>query len=116
LLQHDLVGLDADDTLIRGMQAAGVPATRESFAVRCDDQVALIALVRQGAGIGFMPRYVAREVGGLVPLLPRLPMPSLPVWLVVHREIRGSALVRTVFDHLAQGVPKAMGGTRTSSS
>lgn len=108
LLQHDLVGLDADDTLIRGLQEAGLPVTRESFAIRCDDQVAGIALIRAGAGIGFLPHYVARQIGGLAPVLEHLPMPRLPVWLVVHREIQGSAVVRAVFDHLATEVPRVM--------
>lgn len=108
LLSHDLVGLDADESLLRGLQDAGLDITRESFAVRCDDQVAGVALVRAGAGIGFLPRYVARTIGGLVPLLPALPMPSFPVWLVVHREVRGSATVRCVFDHLAAIVPTAL--------
>jgi DNA-binding transcriptional LysR family regulator len=105
LTAHDLVGLDTDDSLVRALVAAGVPVTRDSFAVRCDDQVACIRLVEAGAGIGFMPRVVARTLPGLEPVLPRFPMPALPVWLAVHREIKGNPLIRTVFDALAEALP-----------
>jgi hypothetical protein len=34
-----------------------------------------------------------------------LQIPSLPCWLAVHREIRGNAVVRRVFDFLAEAIP-----------
>jgi DNA-binding transcriptional LysR family regulator len=43
-----------------------------------------------------------------VPLLPSLRIPPLPIWLVVHRELRTSARIRTVYDFLAQAVPRAI--------
>jgi hypothetical protein len=30
----------------------------------------------------------------------------LPCWLAVHREVRGSGLVRRVFDFLAEAIPR----------
>ena len=41
-------------------------------------------------------------------LLPMLPLPRLPVWLTVHREIRNNARIRAVYDFLAQAVPLAL--------
>jgi hypothetical protein len=38
-------------------------------------------------------------------VLPSLKIPSMPCWLVAHREVRGSALVRRVFDFLAETIP-----------
>jgi hypothetical protein len=43
-----------------------------------------------------------------VALLPKLQVPPLPCWLAVHREIRGNALVRKVFDFLAQALPREL--------
>jgi DNA-binding transcriptional LysR family regulator len=106
--QHDLVGLDADDGLIQGLRDAGLALTRKAFAVRCDDQVACTRFVEQGAGIGFMPLFVARQLKSVERLLPKLPAPALPVWLVVHREIRGNPLIRTVYDTLAEAVPRVL--------
>jgi DNA-binding transcriptional LysR family regulator len=51
---------------------------------------------------------MARSDPSVVPLLPALKIPPLPMWLAVHREIRGSARIRAVYDFLAQGIPKAL--------
>ena len=105
LLQHRLIGYDRDDLLLRGFAALGFAVTRESFALRTDDQVAYGRLVAAGAGIGFVAAYNIRHWSGVVPLLPMLRIPPLPCWLAVHREIRGSRLVRRVYDYLAETIP-----------
>ncbi|MCZ8233741.1 MAG: LysR family transcriptional regulator [Inhella sp.] len=105
LAGHTLVGMDRDEGILQGFAAAGSPLAREHFALRTDDQVAYAALVMAGAGIGFVARYLVDSTPGLVPLLPELPTPSLPAWLVVHREIRGNPAVRRVFDFLADALP-----------
>jgi len=105
LLQHRLIGYDRDDLLLRGFAALGFAVTRESFALRTDDQVAYGRLVAAGAGIGFVAAYNIRHWSGVVPLLPMLRIPPLPCWLAVHREIRGSRLVRRVYDYLAEAIP-----------
>jgi len=108
LLQHRLIGYDRDDTLLRGFAAMGFPIGREQFALRSDDQLAYGRLVAAGAGIGFLAAYNLRWLAGVVPVLPVLAIPPLPCWLAVHREIRGSALVRRAFDFLAEAIPQAL--------
>ena len=105
LLQHRLIGYDRDEQMLRGFAAMGLPVTRESFALRTDDQVAYGSLIAAGAGIGFVAEYNLRHWPGTVALLPMLQIPPLPCWLAVHREIRGSRLVRRVYDFLAQAIP-----------
>ena len=105
LLQHRLIGYDRDDLLLRGFAALGFAITRENFALRTDDQVAYGRLIAAGAGIGFVAAYNIRHWPGVVPVLPMLQIPPLPCWLAVHREIRGSRLVRRVYDYLAQAIP-----------
>ena len=105
LLRHRLIGYDRDDLLLRGFAALGFAVTRESFALRTDDQVAYGRLVAAGAGIGFVAAYNIRHWSGVVPLLPMLRIPPLSCWLAVHREIRGSRLVRRVYDYLAEAIP-----------
>ena len=52
---------------------------------------------------------MARTEPDVVQVLPRLlRIPPLPMWLAVHREIRGSALVRRVYDFLAEAIPPAL--------
>lgn len=105
LLGHTLIGYDKDAAILRGFAALGLPLTREHFAVRTDDHLAYGRLVAAGAGIGFVAAYNLRHWRGVVPLLPMLQIPPLPCWLAVHREIRGNALVRKVYDFLAQELP-----------
>lgn len=110
LLQHELIGNDRQTDIVRGFAAAGVRITREHFGLRTDDLMAYEALLRAGAGIGFLTRYQARRCPELVPVLPALPIPPLPMWLVVHREIRSSPRIRAVWDQLAQALPIELGG------
>ena len=105
LLAHRLIGFDRDDGIVRGFAAMGHPVTREQFAMRTDDQVTYGRLVAEGAGIGFIARYQVALWPDVVALLPALKVPSLPCWLVVHREIRGNPVVRRVYDALAQALP-----------
>ncbi len=113
LLQHRLIGYDRDETLLRGFSALGFPIAREHFALRTDDQLAYGRLVAAGAGIGFVARYNLAHWPGVQPLLPQLKIPALPCWLAVHREIRGNALVRRVFDYLANAIPDQLARSAT---
>ncbi|MBL8326084.1 MAG: LysR family transcriptional regulator [Rubrivivax sp.] len=108
LLQHRLIGYDRDETLVRGFAVLDSAVRRESFALRTDDQLAYGRLVAAGAGIGFVAAYNLRYWPDVVALLPELGIPPLPCWLAVHREIRGSALVRRVYDFLAEAIPREL--------
>jgi DNA-binding transcriptional LysR family regulator len=105
LLRHRLIGYDRDDTIERGFAALGHPLPRETFSLRTDDQLAYGRLLAAGAGIGFVAEYNTRHWPGVRTLLPMLKIPPLPCWLAVHREIRGNALIRRVYDFLAEAIP-----------
>jgi len=102
LLNHDLVGEDRADALLKGFAAAGMRVRRDQFVLRTDDRIAYWAAVRAGMGIGFLTEIVARADPDLVPVLPALRIPPLPLWLVVHREIRTNQRVRAVFEYLGR--------------
>lgn len=108
LLQHELVGTDRNEDILRGFMALGTAVERQHFAFRTDDLIAYWEGVRAGLGIGFVADYVARTDPGVVPVLPQLPLPELPIWLTVHREIRTSRKIRAVYDFLAQEVPHGL--------
>jgi DNA-binding transcriptional LysR family regulator len=107
LLQHDIVGGDRNDDIERGFAAFGYTLPRDRMVLRTDDLIAYWQAVRSGLGVGFVADYLAATEPQVVPLLPMLKIPPLPVWLVVHREIRGSRRIRAVYDFLAQAVPRA---------
>jgi len=108
LAGHTLIGYASDDLIERGLARLGVPLTRDDFTMRTDDQVAYGMLVAQGAGIGFVARYNARQWPGVRQVLPLLQIPPLPCWLAVHREIRSSKVVRRVYNFLAERLPQAL--------
>lgn len=102
--QHDIVGYDSNPAIIEGMRAFGIDVTRETFSVRCDDQVSYWQLVRQGCGIGFSQR----NIGDADPLVERLDLgfeiPPLPMWLTAHEAIRQTPRIKRVWDLLVIGL------------
>jgi DNA-binding transcriptional LysR family regulator len=105
LLTHELVGDDHAREIERGFAAMGYLLDPARIALRTDDMIAYWSAVRAGMGIGFVARYMLREDPQVRVVLPELPLPALPVWLVVHREIRSVRRVRAVYDALAREMP-----------
>lgn len=101
VVDHDLIGYDRDDQLLEGYRAAGVPVTRASFGLRTDDHVAALAAIRAGLGIGLGMAVVCDADPTLERLFHDAPLPVLPVWLTTHVEVRTSARIRRLADHLA---------------
>jgi DNA-binding transcriptional LysR family regulator len=110
LLRHRLLGYDQDKTILSGMAMLGMPVSRSVFALRTDDQVAYARLVAEGAGIGFVPLYALPALPGVVQLMHELSIPTVPLWLVVHREIADNRVIRRVYDFLGQAIPEALAG------
>ena len=106
LLHHDLVAGDTDHQIERGFAATGYRLERERIVLRSDDLMAQFGAVRAGLGVGFLARYLAQTDPLLVPLLPDLPIPPLPIWLVVHREIRSNRRIKAVYDFLGSHLLK----------
>jgi len=108
LLSHELIGGDRDDATLKGFAAKGLQVGREDFAFRTDDLIAAWQAVRAGLGIGFISEYLIRTEPAVVPLLPKVKIEPLPVWLAVHKEIRTSKRIRAVYDFLADALPGAI--------
>ncbi len=102
LLGHSLIGFDRVDAIIQGFAKQGFVINPSQFAVRTDDTVTYWETVRSGFGIGFMASHIAALDPQVLRVLPNMPMPALPVWLTTHREVRGNANIRWVYDFLAQ--------------
>ena len=108
LLQHDMIGYDKGEDILRGFQANFFPITREAFALRSDDLIVQWQAVRAGLGVGFLADYMVQGDDQVQRILPALPLPGLAMWLTVHREIRTSQRIRAVYDFLAQSLPSAL--------
>jgi DNA-binding transcriptional LysR family regulator len=108
LLSHDLIGGDRNEETLKGFAARGLSVDRENFAFRTDDLIVVWQAVRAGLGIGFVSEHLIRTEPAVVPLLPKLNIDPLPVWLAVHREIRTNKRIRAVYDFLADALPGAI--------
>lgn len=106
LFNHRLIGPDKDRTYRGAFKMLAQFAGREPGEVRMvyrtDDFVAQAAAVRSGIGIGFVAQYLLPQNKALVALPLDIPIPPLPLWLAVHREIRTTPRIRLVFDELAK--------------
>jgi DNA-binding transcriptional LysR family regulator len=109
LIGHELIGSDTDTAILDGFKAMGFATSKDLFALRSDDLIVQWQAVRAGLGIGFVAGYLARTDPDVVQVLPNvLHIPPLPMWLAVHREIRTSQLIRSVYDFLAEALPNAI--------
>ena len=111
LLVHDIISDDRNETVRRAFEEFGFPVGKEAFVLRTDDLIASWEAVRAGIGIGFVTGFVAATDPAVLAIqLQQLKIPPLPVWLTVHREIRSSPRIRTVYDFLAHAIPLALPG------
>ncbi len=109
LTGHDLIGYDRETPSVRAL-AERLPAlarqafARQAFALRTDSDLAQLAAIRAGFGIGICQVAVARRDPDLVRVLPGAVGIELGLWIVMHEDLRSSARCRAVFDALAEGL------------
>ncbi|ESY42630.1 MULTISPECIES: LysR family transcriptional regulator [unclassified Mesorhizobium] len=116
LLDHPLIGFDRSDEMIRGFTQAGIPVTRSSFRFRTDNQIVLWEALRAGNGVGLGQEPLTDSDPSLEKLLPGLPLPSLPVWLAMHRDVRTSVRIRRVADFLYEELKRYSAGAAANSA
>lgn len=102
--QHQWVGYDRSDQMLRGFRAAGFAVDKGMFGFRCDSQVVAWQAVLAGLGLGVTTQRVAALSPQLVRVLPKVAIPPLPLWLTAHRELRGTPRLKVVFDALAKAL------------
>lgn len=104
LADHALIGFDTELPYIRRIRPEGLPYTREHFALRTDDDLAALAALRAGFGIGIAQANLARRDRQLERLLPEQLAVPLDIWVVMHEDLRQSLRVRRLFEHLAEAL------------
>ncbi|MEX0406135.1 LysR family transcriptional regulator [Aquibium sp. LZ166] len=100
LVGHDLVGYDRGMDLINGFRDFGVEIDRHGFRFRSDNQIVFWEAIRAGNGIGFAQVPLVAREPLVEAILPGMPLPTLPMWLAMHRDVRTSARIRRVADFL----------------
>jgi DNA-binding transcriptional LysR family regulator len=108
LERHQLIGFDRESAFIREMQARGFPLGRGMFSLRTDSDLAQLASLRAGCGIGVCQLPLGAR-SGLVRLLPGALDWKLPVWLAMHGDLRANRRCRLLFDALGRGLGEYLG-------
>lgn len=112
LNDHGLIGYDQETPAVRTLQASGMRFTRAMFALRTDSNLAQLAAIRAGYGIGICQVPLGRRDADLVQLLPKHVAFGLEVWLVMHENLRSNPRMRAVFDHLDKQLSLYVAGRR----
>jgi DNA-binding transcriptional LysR family regulator len=106
---HVIVGFDQGTPFLRDLLTR-LPVTREQFRYRADSDLAQLAAVRAGVGMGFIQHPIARRDPDLVRLLAGQLEFSLPIWVAMHEDLRASRRMRLTFDALAEGLAAYLAG------
>ena len=104
LASHCVIGFDRDNRSFRSAGDFARRLTREDFGFRCDSDLAQLAALRAGFGIGGCQENIARRTPELVAVLPNAIQYALEVWLVMHENLKTTRRVRLLFDHFAAGL------------
>ncbi len=106
LAQHSLIGFDRIAPAGLILKNLPLPVSREMFAFRCDNDLAQLAALRAGFGIGVCQLGIAQRDADLVPLLKKQFRADLEVWIVMHEDLRRSPAMRSMFDHLVAALTR----------
>ena len=106
---HALIGFDQPTLFVRGAGKSLSGWRREAFAMRTDNNLAQLALIRAGAGIGVCQSAIARRDDALVRLFPLQFSLPLETWVTMHEDLRNSPRCRIAFDALVNGLRQYVG-------
>ena len=109
LMMHDVIGFDRSEAILKGYAYHGFAVTREHFPVRVDDQMVYWNLLCAGAGLGFAQGLLG-DAAGLERVDIDMQVPPLPIWLVMHEDLRAQPRVRRVADFLADRLARWLKG------
>ncbi|MCA1444081.1 LysR family transcriptional regulator [Ensifer sp. IC4062] len=104
LSRHSLIGFDRQTAAIRAIVARTPNLPSARFALKTDSNVAQLAAIRAGFGIGICQNALAIRDPQLVHVLPDAFEMRLETWLVMHENLRASPRCRVAFDALAEGL------------
>ena len=101
---HAIIGFDRETPSIQTLKTLGLELTRDLFSLRTDNDLAQLAALRAGFGIGICQIGLARREPRLVRLFPDVIRFPLETWVTMHEDLRASRRMRVVFDRLAEAL------------
>jgi DNA-binding transcriptional LysR family regulator len=116
LLQHPFIGYDSLPWAQSIAMIKDIPITRDIFTLRTDSDLAQLAALRAGYGIGGCQDALARANPDLLPVLQDNVQFDLPMWLVMHEDLRSSRRVRLLYDFLGHALTAYLRGSRSAAN
>ncbi|NMM38340.1 MAG: LysR family transcriptional regulator [Glaciimonas sp.] len=106
---HTLIGFDNEGAFIRRLQDQFPWYSRAALAFRADSDLAQLAAIRAGFGIGICQSTLAARDKALVRLLPTQLSITMDTWVAMHEDLRQSARCVATFAALVAGLSAYMG-------
>ncbi len=100
---HAAVGYDREASVAWAAQALGIPMRRDFFSFRSDSDLAQLAALRAGFGVGAAQLGIARRDPNLVHVMPEVGF-ELEMWVVMHEDLKSNRRMRLMFDHLVSAL------------
>lgn len=100
------LGNDHSNQVINYLKKFDFQLSETNFPVLVDNHLVQWEMVKQGLGIGFMQTSLGDKEPMVERVLPKFSAFKNETWLVAHRELKTSRIIRAVFDHLAQTLNK----------
>lgn len=110
LADHALIGFDQESAYVRKVLEQFPWLSRASLAFRADSDLAQLAAIRAGIGIGICQVALAAREEALVHLLPRQFSLKMQTWVVMHEDLRSSPRCAVTFAALVAGLSAYMRG------
>jgi DNA-binding transcriptional LysR family regulator len=101
---HTLIGFDNEGAFIRRLQEQFPWYSRAALAFRSDSDLAQLAAIRAGFGIGICQSTLAARDKALVRLLPTHLSITMDTWVAMHEDLRQSARCAATFAALVAGL------------
>lgn len=103
---HALIGYDQPPPYVRALARRFPALERERLALRADSDLAQLALIRAGAGIGACQVGLARRDPALRRVLAQAFSLPLDTWVTMHEDLRDSPRCRAAFEALVTGLER----------
>ena len=110
LRNHALIGYDHENAFIRSVKHHLGDLTRSMFALRTDSDLAHLAAIRAGFGIGICQVGLAAREHALQRVLPDSFSFALDTWVAMHEDLRDSKRCAVVFSAIADGLASYIEG------
>ncbi len=104
LARHSVIGYDRETPAIRSLRRLVPGFDGVRFALRTDSDLAHLAAIRAGFGIGICQAALAARDPTLVRVLADAFELKLGVWITMHEDLRSTPRCRAVFDGLVAGL------------